>query len=179
MVEICVLALALSMDAFAVSIGLGARKVQHPVQLALLAALYFGGFQGFMPLLGYVGGTGLKMWIGDYMAWCACGLLVFIGGKMLLESFSHDAEAIERDVTQRLLVVLAIATSVDALAAGLALHVLSVSPWWACGIIAVIAAVCSALGVLIGQRCGERFGQGAEAVGGLVLIGIGIKMVIV
>lgn len=88
MIEVVILAIALSMDAFAVSIGLGSKKVVNAKLLRIKAAIYFGFFQGFMPILGYFSGKGLSSWIEDYAPWIAFILLVLIGGKMIYESLS-------------------------------------------------------------------------------------------
>ncbi|MBD3653198.1 manganese efflux pump MntP family protein [Kangiella sp.] len=178
MLEVIILALALSMDAFAVSIGLGSKPVESHKKLAIWAAVYFGLFQGLMPLIGYLGGKGLLGWIDVYAPWIAFLLLLFVGGKMIFEAF---AEGIEEDVcqiTQRVMLTLAIATSIDAMAAGFALNLLQANPFIACVIIGVITMVMSTLGVFIGKRSGTWLESKAELLGGVILILIGIKLVL-
>lgn len=178
MLEVVILALALSMDAFAVSIGLGSKPVESHKKLAIWAAVYFGLFQGLMPLIGYLGGKGLLGWIDVYAPWIAFLLLLFVGGKMIFEAF---AEGIEEDVcqiTQRVMLTLAIATSIDAMAAGFALNLLQANPFIACVIIGVITMVMSTLGVFIGKRSGTWLESKAELLGGVILILIGIKLVL-
>jgi putative Mn2+ efflux pump MntP len=164
------------MDAFAVSIGLGSKHTKQTASLALQAGLYFGVFQGLMPLVGYLGGRGLFGWIEAYAPWIAFLLLLFIGGKMIYESF---AEGIEEDlarITHRVMLVLAIATSIDAMAAGFSLTLLAVNPFFACAIIGVTTLVFSGIGVYVGAQSGTWLESKAEFFGGVVLILIGLKI---
>jgi putative Mn2+ efflux pump MntP len=174
--EVIILAIALSMDAFAVAIGLGSKQKLNPTSLALLAAVYFGLFQGLMPLIGYLGGKGLLVWVEVYAPVVSFLLLVLIGGKMIFESFSEGIEEDISKITHRILLTLAIATSVDAMAAGFALTLLNVNPFVACCIIGVITFIFSYVGVFIGVKSGTWLESKAELFGGVVLILIGIKM---
>ena len=133
MIEVLLLAIALSMDALAVAIGLGARHRHITLPLAAKAAIYFGLFQAVMPLAGYLGGRSLLGWVAAYAPWAAFSMLAFIGGKMIYESFTEDAEADILHVTHRVMLVLAVATSIDAMAAGFALNLLDFDPFAACG----------------------------------------------
>lgn len=191
MIALLLLALALSMDAFAVSIGLGAKHREQTTKIALMAGVYFGAFQGLMPLIGYLGGRSILGVIEQFAPWIACIILVALGGKMLYEAImgDDDDEAHEADgvalanrpglaITQKTLTTLAIATSIDAMAAGFTLNLLSVNPFWACFIIALITGIFSFLGVFLGKQSGTWLESKAEIFGGLVLIGIGIKMVL-
>lgn len=197
------LAIALAMDAFAVSIGLGAKKSgtvaistnrhginfkpknkQIVLKLALLAALYFGFAQGVMPLIGYLLGSAIIGWLASAAPWIGCIILVILGGKMLYEALTGKVEdeigaslaAIKID--HKLMTSLALATSIDAMAAGFTLNLLSVNAWLACTIIAVITAVLSFIGVYLGRQSGTWLEDKAEILGGVVLIAIGIKMVL-
>ena len=176
MIEVLFLAIALSMDAFAVSIGLGSKQKSHPVSLALLSAVYFGLFQGLMPLIGYLGGKGLLGWVEEYAPMVAFLLLALIGGKMIFESFSEGIEEDITKITHRVLLTLAIATSIDALAAGFALTILNINPFIACFVIGVTTFLFSYIGVFIGVKSGTWLESKAEFLGGVVLILIGIKM---
>lgn len=176
MIEVLLLAIALSMDAFAVAIGLGSKQKSNPNSLALLAAVYFGLFQGLMPLIGYLGGKGLLGWVAEYASMVAFLLLVLIGAKMIFESFSEGIEENLTKITHRVLLTLAIATSIDAMAAGFALTLLNVNPFIACFIIGVTTFLFSYIGVFIGVRSGTWLESKAEFLGGVVLILIGIKM---
>tara|TARA_R110000868_G_scaffold391396_4_gene661507 strand:+ start:25958 stop:26497 length:540 start_codon:yes stop_codon:yes gene_type:complete len=175
-VDVIILALALSMDAFAVAIGLGSKHQKKTTTLALMSALYFGFFQGLMPLLGYMGGKSVLGWVQTYASWIAFLLLLLIGAKMIYESF---AEGIEEDIaiiTHRVMLMLAIATSIDALAAGFSLTVLAVNPFIACFIIGLVTFAFSWLGVFVGAKTGTYLESKAELLGGIVLILIGVKI---
>ena len=176
MIEVILLALALSMDAFAVSIGLGAKHTVDRKKLAFMAAIYFGLFQGLMPLFGYFAGKGVLGWVEAYASWVAFSLLLIIGGKMVYESFSEGVEEDIKNITHRIMLVLAIATSIDALAAGFALTLLNVNPLISCIIIALTTCAFSYAGVYIGSKSGTKLENKAELFGGIVLILIGFKM---
>lgn len=176
MLEVLILAIALSMDAFAVSIGLGAKHNSKVTSLRGMSAVYFGLFQGVMPLVGYVGGKGVLGWIESYAAWVAFLLLLLIGVKMLYESFSEGIEEGVAKVTHRVMLILAIATSIDAMAAGFSLTILDVNPFVACFIIAMTTSVFSWLGVLIGAKSGTWLESKAEFLGGITLIFIALKI---
>ena len=183
MIEVIILALALSMDAFAVSIGLGAKRNSKPVPLAIKAGLYFGFFQGLMPLFGYLGGRGIFGWIEAYAAWIAFFLLLLVGSKMIYESFSGSIETgIEKEIkkiTHKVMLVLAIATSIDALAAGFSLNLLDVNALIACVIIGVTTLMFSWVGVFVGVKSGTWLESKAELFGGIVLILIGVKLLFI
>ena len=178
MIELIILALALSMDAFAVAIGLGSKRMRSSASLALIAAVYFGLFQGVMPLLGYLGGQGVFGWVEGYAPWLAFLLLLLIGGKMIYESVSEGIEEDIAIITHRVMLILAIATSVDAMAAGFTLTLLPVNPWFACALIGVTTFIFSAIGVFVGARCGTWLESKAELLGGVVLIMIGFKVLL-
>ena len=176
MIEVVILAIALSMDAFAVSIGLGSKKNRKATSLALMSGLYFGIFQALMPLIGYLGGKGVLGWIEDYAHWIAFGLLVLIGGKMIYESFAEGVEEEIAIITHKVMLMLAVATSIDAMAAGFALTLLDANPFVACLIIGVVTFAFSWAGVMIGNRSGTWLESKAELFGGIVLILIGLKV---
>ena len=178
MIELIILALALSMDAFAVAIGLGSKRMRSSASLALIVAVYFGLFQGVMPLLGYFGGKGVFGWVEAYAPWLAFVLLLLIGGKMIYESVSDGIEKDIANITHRVMLTLAIATSVDAMAAGFTLTLLPVNPWFACALIGGTTFVFSAIGVFVGARCGTWLESKAELLGGVVLILIGFKVLL-
>lgn len=178
MFEVIVLAIALSMDAFAVSIGLGAKSRCRILSLALLSGLYFGVFQALMPLIGYMGGKGVLGWVEAYAPWIAFFLLVLIGGKMIYESLSEGIEEDIAAITHRVMLMLAIATSIDAMAAGFSLTLLDVNPLLACALIGATTFVFSIIGVIVGAHGGTWLESKAELAGGVVLILIGFKMLI-
>ena len=176
MIEVIILAVALSMDAFAVSIGLGAKK--NTPGLALKAGFFFGIFQALMPFIGYLGGKGVLGWIDAYAHWIAFGLLALIGAKMIYEGVSEGIEEGISDVTNKMMLILAIATSIDAMAAGFSLTLLNVNPYIACLIIGATTFAFSWAGVLIGRKSGTWLESKAEIFGGIVLILIGFKILL-
>ena len=179
-VELFLTAIALSMDAFAVSVckGLGMRRMRY--DQALVISLYFGVFQALMPLSGWLLGTSFSRYIQAFDHWIAFVLLAFLGGKMLWDVFHEkedgEQESAERRLDHRELFMLAIATSIDALAVGIAFACLDVNIWSSISIIGVTTLVISFAGVWIGNRFGNRFQKKAEIAGGLVLILIGVKI---
>ena len=175
--ELFLIAVGLSMDAFAVSIckGLSVKKLcpRH----VLLAGLYFGGFQFLMPVLGWLLGYRFEALITSIDHWIAFGLLALIGGKMIKESFS-DAEELSDDFGVKTMLLLAVATSIDALAVGITFAFLSVRILPAAGLIGVTTFLISAAGIGIGHAFGARFKSGAERLGGVILILIGLKILL-
>jgi len=174
MFEVIVLAIALSMDAFAVSIGLGSKG--NSPKLGLKAGLYFGTFQALMPFIGYLGGKGVLGWVEAYAHWIAFGLLALIGAKMIYEGLHEGIEEDIAAITHKMMLVLAIATSIDAMAAGFSLTLLDINPYLACLIIGVTTFAFSWVGVQIGKRSGTWLESKAEIFGGVVLVLIGVKM---
>jgi putative Mn2+ efflux pump MntP len=179
LITIIVIALGLAMDAFAVSIVSGAAYKQLKIKHALRIALFFGGFQAIMPLIGYLAGLSIKTYIISYDHWVAFGLLSAVGGKMIYESFKiKTAEENLNPSNILTLLVLSVATSIDALAIGITLSFLRVSLAAAVSIIGLVTFVLSYLGVFIGKRFGHFFENKIEAIGGLILIGLGLKILI-
>ena len=176
MIDVAILATALSMDAFAVSIGLGAKHTDKTLSLAIMAGLYFGFFQGLMPLIGYLGGKEVFGWLEAYAAWIAFFLLLIIGSKMIYESFSGGIEKDIVKITRKVMFALAVATSIDALAAGFTLTILDVNPFVACAIIGLTTLVFSGMGIFVGAKSGTWLESKAELFGGIVLVLIGCKL---
>ena len=182
-VELFLIGVGLSMDAFAVSIckGLGMKRLN--MKQALVIGLFFGGFQALMPLIGWALGTQLADFITPIDHWIAFILLVLIGGKMLFDAFREgdEEEAVDpKDARLDLkeLLMLAIATSIDALAVGITFAFLGVNIVWAIAIIGVTTFVLSVVGVAVGHAFGARYEKGATIVGGVVLILIGCKILL-
>lgn len=198
MIEVVLLAIALAMDAFAVAIGLGAKSQkqskQYLLRLAIYAALYFGIAQGVMPLIGYLLGAALLGWLAAAAPWIGGIILVGLGGKMLYDVFDGDGEdavdsalylksdtddavaVINNSINHRTMFTLAIATSIDAMAAGFTLNLLALNAWLACLIIALVTAGFSFFGVYLGEKSGTWLEDKAEALGGIVLVAIGVKV---
>jgi len=192
MIEVILLAIALAMDAFAVSIGLGAKSQKqssaYVLRLAVYAALYFGIAQGLMPLIGYLLGAVLLGWLATAAPWLGGGILILLGAKMLYEAFNGEIEAVLEDsfdrnmqekINHRMMFTLAIATSIDAMAAGFTLNLLALNAWLACSIIAIVTAGFGFFGIYLGKSSGTWLEDKAEILGGLVLIAIGIKVMFI
>lgn len=176
MLEIFLLALALGMDAFAVSIAIGARGGGRG--MALKAGAYFGCFQALMPLAGWLGGKPLLGGLHDHAHWIAFALLSGIGVKMLFEAWRDSPEKILTATSGSALFGLAVATSIDALAAGFTLHLLPVNAYAACVLIGLVTFVLGVLGVSIGRHGGTWLESKAEAFGGIVLVLLGFKLLL-
>ena len=177
-IELLVLALGLSMDAFAVSIckGLSVPKLQ--AKHCLICGVYFGGFQALMPLIGWALGIRFQSMFSNIDHWIAFVLLAVIGANMIKESFSKEEECPDASFGFKTMLTLAVATSIDALAVGVTFAFLDVSIVPAVLLIGATTFVCSAVGVKIGNVFGNRFQSKAEFLGGLVLIAIGLKILI-
>lgn len=178
MLEVLVLSFALSMDAFAVSIGLGIKNKNDIKILALKVGLFFGIFQALMPFIGYLGGIGLKDYIQGYDSIIAFVLLLIIGGKMIYEALNENVEEEISIVSNKILLTLAIATSIDAMAAGFTLHLFELNVYVSLLLIGVITFIMSYLGVYVGSKGGDKYETKAELLGGVVLILIGFKILL-
>ena len=179
MLTIVLLAIGLAMDAFAVSVVTGSVYKELHIKHALRMALFFGAFQAIMPLVGSLAGLGLKQHIAAYDHWIAFGLLVLVGGKMILEAFEIKSAEKKLDPSNLLiLLTLSVATSIDALAVGFTLSLLVTSLAFAISAIGLITFGLSYVGVSVGKRFGHFFESKIEIFGGLVLIGIGVKILI-
>lgn len=177
--EILILAVGVSMDAFAVSIckGLSVCKV-HP-RHAASTALWFGGFQALMPLVGYFAGVSFAGFVTSVDHWIAFVLLGIIGAKMVKESFEKtEVCCTDSDFSFRTMLTMAVATSIDALAVGVSLAFLNVNIWTAVIMIGLTTGAFSAAGIYIGNIFGSRFKSKAEFAGGLILIAIGTKILL-
>jgi len=177
--EIIIIAIGLSMDAFAVSITLGLSTEKAGIKECAIPGLYFGIFQALMPLIGYFAGIGFSDEIQHLDHWVAFVLLGFIGGKMIKESFSKDEEKTHENPFKFVkMLILAVATSIDALAVGIAFAFFEINIFFAIIIIGSTTLLISMCGVKIGKTAGSKFKSKAELIGGLVLVGIGVKILI-
>ncbi len=174
------IAIGLSMDAFAVAIGAGLTLKTVSARQTFRLAWHFGLFQAFMPVIGWLAGLTVAKWIAPLDHWIAFGLLAVIGGKMIYEALTDSGEDGERpDPTKGWsLILLSIATSIDALAVGLSLALLNVDIWWPAVVIGLVAGAFTTLGLQLGKRFGALLGRRMEVVGGIVLIGIGVKILV-
>lgn len=175
--ELLLIAVGLSMDAFAVSVckGLSVKRLQP--RHAVLVGVYFGGFQFLMPVVGWLLGYRFEAMITSVDHWIAFILLLFIGGGMIKESFGK-AEELNDDFGFKTMLTLAVATSIDALAVGVTFAFLEVDILPAAGLIGVTTFLLSGVGIYIGRAFGVRYKAGAERAGGVILILIGIKILL-
>lgn len=176
--ELFILAVGLSMDAFAVSIckglSLGKIKVKH----MCIAGAWFGGFQALMPLIGYFLGSFFAESITKYSHWIAFILLLYLGVSMMKESMDKEVEELDNCMDIKTMFLLAVATSIDALAVGVTFAFLEVAIVPAISFIGTVTFVCSAVGVKIGSLFGTKYKSKAELFGGVVLVLIGVKILL-
>ncbi len=175
------IAVGLAMDAFAVSMGVGLKLCQVNWRQTFRLGFHFGLFQAFMPVIGWLAGLTVASYVEAVGHWIAFVLLVGIGGHMIWESFRDDEERSLRvaDPTKGLsLVVLSVATSIDALAVGVSLAMLEVSIWWPSVVIGIVAGAFTVVGLHLGCRLGAVVGRRMETVGGVILILIGVRIVV-
>lgn len=182
--DIIVIALGVSADAFAVSMCKGVEMKKFIAKYALLIALFFGGFQMLMPLIGWAAGSLFQKYITSFDHWIAFGLLLILGGKMVYDGiFDKEKKGKEQeDKPLKLgllsLLLMAIATSIDALAVGVTFAFLTVNIWVAISIIGATTFVFSLIGVGIGVKVGDKFKNKAEILGGVILILLGVKILL-
>jgi putative Mn2+ efflux pump MntP len=173
------IAVGLAMDAFAVSIASGITMEKLRIRYAVKIALFFGAFQAIMPIIGFMAGLSIREFISQFDHWIAFGLLAFIGSKMIYESLFWDGDKQKMDPNDiGLLLILSVATSIDALAVGISLSLLKVDIFLPAFIIGIVTFILSYLGVFIGRSVGHLFEKKIEILGGLVLIAIGIKILV-
>lgn len=181
--EILLIGLGVTADAFAVSMCKGVEMKKFIFKYALLIALFFGGFQMLMPLIGWAAGTLFEKYITQFDHWIAFGLLLLLGGKMIYDGiFDKDEQKEGEEKPLKLgfvtLLVMAIATSIDALAVGVTFAFLKVNIWMAVSIIGATTFAFSLVGVGIGVKVGDKFKNKAEIFGGVILILIGVKILL-
>ena len=175
--ELFVIAVGLSMDAFAVSICKGLSVQKLSLRHAFCAGAYFGGFQALMPLIGFLVGVRFQGLIAGVDHWIAFVLLSYLGGKMVYESFKEEDSHLIT-FSSRMLFTLGVATSIDALAVGVSMAFLKTGIWFPASVIAFTTFFLSFSGVICGFRFGKIKGLKVELLGGLILIVIGVKILI-
>lgn len=178
--SVILIAIGLAMDCFAVSIGKGLAAAaeggtKHRCGVPVMALL-FGLFQGGMPLIGYGAGTMFATFFSRFAPWIALGLLAFVGGKMIWESLNKKEEEVTADFSLVTLLVLAVATSIDALVTGVIFIPCKQWLWTGISVIAVTSFIFSIVGFVIGKEVGKKFHFNVELVGGIILVAIGIKI---
>lgn len=179
LIEILLIGIALSMDAFSVSICKGLTTKHFSWRMALICGLWFGCFQALMPLIGYFLGVQFETLIQSVDHWIAFGLLVLIGANMLREALCTKEEDTGNGALDfKTMLLLAIATSIDALAAGISFACLQVKIWEAVLVIGLTTFIFSIIGVKIGHAFGSRYEKKASITGGIILILIGVKILL-
>jgi putative Mn2+ efflux pump MntP len=173
-----ILAVALAMDSVAVSIAIGAKYKKLLLSKILIIAGVFGFFQGAMPLLGYLVGITFADYVQAYAHWIAFVLLVGLGGKMLYEAYQNEFDDEVPDLSNKALITLGIATSIDAMAIGATFAFLKTDIFVASSIIAIVTFGLSFIAVYIGEKLGSLLESKAEMLGGVILIGLGCKILL-
>lgn len=176
--SLVLIAVGLAMDAFAVSICKGLAMKRPGPKAIIVVGLWFGFFQALMPLIGYCLGSSFYDYISDYDHWVAFILLAAIGLNMIREALSGEEEGVDGSIGFRTMLVLAVATSIDALAVGISLAMTGDDIVSSALLIGIVTFLISAVGVKIGSVFGDRFGQKAELVGGVILIIIGLRILL-
>lgn len=179
MINLILISISLAMDCFAVSIAGGATISRPKITNALKVGISFGFFQAVMPLIGWSVGFGFRSLIENVDHWIAFSLLLIIGSKMLYEAFRKNPENNKTSITKLpTLLILSVATSIDALVVGISLSILDRSIYLSILIIGLFAFVFSISGYLLGHKIGKIIGNKVEIIGGIILIGIGTKILI-
>jgi putative Mn2+ efflux pump MntP len=180
LIEILLISFSMAMDAFAVCLAAGALENTQGPRPAFRLSFHFGLFQFIMPVMGWLLGMTIEPLIRNYADWIAFGLLTFIGLRMIYSSvFGGEAKRSNDPSRGWTLVLLSVAVSMDALAVGLSLGVLGIFVWYPAILIGVVTGVLSLIGLRVGRIVGKKFGKPVEIIGGLVLIGIGLRILLV
>ena len=177
-IELILLSIGLGMDAFTVSVCKGISMKKMNWKKACIIGLYFGGFQAIMPVIGYFFGSSFESIITNIDHWIAFILLAIIGAKMIQEAFQKEEEEYNEDISVKTMIVLSIATSIDALAVGITFAFLKVNLLLAITLIGTITFILSVIGTKIGNRFGDKYKSKAELAGGIILIIIGLKILL-
>ena len=177
-ISIILLGIGLAMDAFAVSICKGLAMRTPSIRSMVIIGIWFGGFQALMPIIGYFLGESFYDYIADFDHWVAFGLLVLIGLNMIREVMSGEEEDIDDDIGIRIMFLLAVATSIDALAVGISMAMDGANIWVDASVIGVVTFLISVIGVKLGSVVGDRYSNKAKLAGGVILILIGVKILL-
>lgn len=173
-----ILAIALAMDSVAVSIAIGSKYKELLLAKTLIVAAVFGFFQGAMPLAGYFIGISFSEYVQAYDHWIAFVLLVGLGGKMLYEAYKNEFDEEVTDLSTKTLITLAVATSIDAMAVGVTFAFLQTDIFFASALIGVVTFALCLIAVYIGKKLGSLLESKAEMLGGIILIGLGFKILL-
>jgi putative Mn2+ efflux pump MntP len=177
--EVLLISLSMAMDAFAVCLGAGTQDEVAGPRPTFRLSFHFGLFQFIMPVLGWFAGMNIVRYIATFDHWVAFGLLAFVGVRMVRSGFNPDEETAKANPSRGwTLVLLSIAVSIDALAVGFSLGLVGVTIWYPAVVIGIVTGLLSWLGLRLGNKLGEKFGKRMEIAGGIVLILIGIRIVV-
>jgi putative Mn2+ efflux pump MntP len=177
--EVFLIALGLAADAFAVSVAAGSTGATRGHRSMLRLSFHFGLFQFLMPILGWLAGLSIEHYVQSFDHWIVFGLLTWVAVHMIQSARANDEGVMQQDPSRgMMLVVLSVATSLDALAIGLSLALLRVSIWYPSVVIGVVTGATSFIGLLLGQRFSRKFGRRAAEIGGVLLILIGIRIIL-
>ncbi len=178
-IEIVLIAIGLAMDAFAVSFAAGSLEQVRGRRAAFRLSFHFGLFQFFMPVIGWYAGVTVVSYIEAIDHWVAFGLLAYVGGRMIISGIDKTTRSFRGDPSRgSTLIILSLATSIDALAVGLSLAMIQVSIWYPCVVIGIVTAGLSLVGIQMGDRLGKTFCKRMEVVGGIILVFIGTKILL-
>lgn len=178
-VEIFLIALGLAADAFAVSVSAGSTGAIQNSRSMLRLSFHFGFFQFLMPILGWLAGMKIEQFVQTFDHWIAFGLLVWVAFRMIKSAQKGDMYNPQQDPSRGImLVILSVATSMDALAIGLSLALLQVSIWYPAVIIGIVTGVTSLIGIILGKRLSKTIGKWAAEIGGVLLVLIGIRILL-
>jgi putative Mn2+ efflux pump MntP len=178
LLTVILISIGLAMDAFAVSICKGLSMRTPSLKAMLIVGLWFGGFQGLMPIIGYFLGESLYQYISAIDHWIAFALLLLIGLNMIREALSGEEENVDADIGVKVMFLLAVATSIDALAVGISMAMEGADIFVDALIIGVITFAISVAGVKLGSVVGDRFSTKAQILGGVILIALGVKFLL-
>ena len=176
--ELLLTAVALSMDAFAVSVGKGLSSPNASWREGLICGAYFGGFQALMPLAGYLLVSTFAGYIQRFDHWIAFILLALIGANMIREAFSKEEESMSGSFSVKTMLLLAVATSIDALATGVTFQLTGTNIWMAISLVGCTTFLFSFLGVKVGSTFGAKYQSKAELIGGVILVLMGVKILL-
>lgn len=178
LITLFLLSIGLCFDTFAVSVSSGLLRKEIVFWQAVRIAFFLALFQAIMPVLGWLGGISIKGWIESFDHWVALGILSILGIKMLIESFKKSEEKNINPLDIKVIISMALATSIDAFAVGISFAIIEVNMLLAFIIIGAVTFISSMLGILFGKKTGSHFGQKMEIIGGVILIAIGVKIVV-
>jgi len=177
--QVILIALGLAADAFAVSVAAGSTGATRGHRSMMRLSFHFGLFQFIMPVLGWLAGLSIERYVHSFDHWIVCGLLMWVAIHMILSARTDEENVVQPDPSRgMMLVILSVATSLDALAIGLSLALLRVSIWYPSVVIGVVTGAMSLIGILLGQRFSRKFGKRAAEIGGVLLILIGVRILL-